>query len=229
MVGKPEETSTPTRVLVVDDQALYREGLCGLIRHWPEFEVVGDAANGREAVAFCRENAVDLVLMDVQMSVMDGIEAIQPVRAAAPGVLVVMLTVSVDEETLFRAFSNGAVGYVLKDTPSSQLRTHLQTAVRGDMVLSGLMLEKLIGRFLAAPDGSPVAAFAREMPRAVLTDRETELLRLVAQGLSNEEIAERMYLSFGTVKKNLQALMHKLNLPNRVMLAGYAIRAGLAD
>lgn len=216
-----------TRVLVVDDQMLYREGLVGLMGHWPEFNVVGDVANGREAVCFCRENRPDLVLMDVQMPVMGGIEATRIIHDEMPSVLVVMLTVSVDEDTLLEAFCSGAVGYVLKDTPSVQLRAQLQAVLRGDVVLSSLMTEKLVKRLVSSSSAAKVKKSA--LPGIELTDREKELLRLVAQGLSNDEIAARMYVSFGTVKKNLQALMQKLGLPNRVMLAGFAIRSGLAD
>lgn len=220
--------ATPARVLVVDDQMLYREGLAGLMGHWPEFEVVGDAANGEEAVGLCRALRPDLVLMDVQMPVMDGVEATGIIHEEMPDVLVVMLTVSVDEEVLFSAFSRGAAGYVLKDTPSSQLRSHLRAALRGEMVLSGLLTERLIKRFLA-PMPAHVPPQRPDLREVDLTEREIELLRLVAQGLSNDEIAAQMYISFGTVKKSLQALMQKLQLSNRVMLAGYAIRAGLVD
>ncbi|MGN0078303.1 MAG: response regulator [Coriobacteriales bacterium] len=219
----------PTRVLIVDDQTLYREGLAGLMRHWPEFEVAGDVSNGLEAVEFCARAPVDLVLMDVRMPVMDGIEAAAAIHAAHPGILIVVLTVSNDEDTLYEAFSAGAVGYVLKDMASSQLRSHLQQAVRGDMVLSGVMTEKLVKRMLASAQRSGSAAVPGGGPHPELSDREVELLRLVAQGLSNDEIAAQMYISFGAVKKNLQALMHKLGMPNRVLLAGYAIRTGLVD
>lgn len=219
----------PVRVLVVDDQMLYREGLVGLMRHWPEFEVVAHVSNGLEAVEFCANSLVDLVLMDVQMPTMDGIEATKAINAAHPEILVVILTVSNDEETLFQAFSSGAVGYVLKDMASGQLRSHLQQAIHGEMVLSGVMTEKLVKRMLEAARRHDKASASGGVSASELSDREVELLRLVAQGLSNDEIAARMYISFGAVKKNLQSLMHKLNLPNRVLLAGYAIRAGLVD
>lgn len=221
--------SQPTRVLVTDDQMLYREGLVGLMRHWPEFEVVGDVSNGREAVEFCQHTTVDLVLMDVQMPVMDGIEAATAIHAAHPGILIVVLTVSNDEETLYEAFSAGVSGYVLKDMASHQLRNHLQQAVHGEMVLSGVMTEKLVKRMLATGTCGHSLPLANAKGQPELSEREVELLRLVAQGLSNDEIAAQMYISFGAVKKNLQALMHKLGLPNRVLLAGYAIRSGLAD
>lgn len=227
--GMKPAQQQPTRVLITDDQMLYREGLVGLMRHWPEFEVVGDVSNGREAVEFCRHTPVDLVLMDVQMPVMDGIEATAAIHAAHPGIIIVVLTVSNDEETLYEAFSAGAMGYVLKDMASHQLRSHLQEAVNGDMVLSGVMTEKLVKRMLSSAQRPQGGSARAAQVKVELSEREVELLRLVAQGLSNDEIAAQMYISFGAVKKNLQTLMHKLGLPNRVLLAGYAIRSGLAD
>lgn len=224
-----ERKSESTRILVADDQLLYREGLVGLMSHWPEFEVVGDVPNGAEAVEFCRHHDVDLVLMDVQMPLMDGIEATATIHAFNPRIIVVMLTVSNDEETLFDSIAAGAVGYVLKDMASRQLRSCLQSATCGDMILSGAMAEKL-ARKMGSLDQRPRCAFSPYgKPAPELNEREIELLRLVAQGLSNDEIASCMYISFGTVKKNLQTLMQKLDMPNRVLLAGYAIRAGFAD
>lgn len=221
--------SRPAKVLIVDDQMLYREGLTGLMRHWPEFEVVGDVANGREAVEFCARNRINLALMDVQMPIMNGIEAAAAIHAAHPNVLIVMLTVSNDEETLFEAFSAGATGYVLKDMASSQLRNHLQSVLQGDTVLSNVMTKKLVKRMLSTSQYHKSAAPVNAGRKVELNDREIELLRLVAQGLPNDEIAAQMYISFGAVKKNLQALMKKLDMPNRVLLAGYAIRAGLVE
>lgn len=220
----------PTRLLVVDDQELYREGLIGLMRHWDDFEVVGDASNGVEAIEQARQLHPDLVLMDLQMPEMNGIEATACIHSEMPDVRVIMLTVSVDEDALFESLRSGATGYVLKDTSSSQLHSNLQAAVSGDVVLSGKMGERLIKRLAISNEtlanGQKVSG---EAPHANLTDREIELLRLVAKGLSNDEIGAQMYVSFGTVKKNLQSLMRKLQLPNRVMLAVYAVRSGFLD
>lgn len=224
-----ESKSRPAKVLIVDDQMLYREGLTGLMRHWPEFEVAGDVSNGQEAVEFCARNRIDLALMDVQMPVMDGISATAAIHAAHPSILIVVLTVSNDEETLLDAFSAGATGYVLKDMASSQLRSHLQSVLKGDTVLSSVMTEKLVKRMLSSNLHRGHDAVAGTGHEIDLSDREIEMLRLVAQGFSNDEIAAQMYISFGAVKKNLQALMKKLDMPNRVLLAGYAIRAGLVE
>jgi DNA-binding NarL/FixJ family response regulator len=217
-----------TKVLVVDDQTLYREGLIGLMAHWPDFQVIGDAANGKEAVEFCRSNVPDLILMDIQMPVMNGIEATKIIREICPDVIIVMLTISVEENDLVEAFMNGASGYVLKDLLSSQLRGCLQGAVRGDTVVSGSITSVLIDKALKSATRASLSKHDAAL-NVDLNAREIDILRLVAQGFSNEEIGTKMYISPGTVKKNLQALMQKLQLSNRVMLAVYAVRAGLLD
>lgn len=221
-------TGEPARVLLVDDQVLYREGLRELIRRWPEFQVVGEASNGQEAVEFCRRNPLDLVLMDVQMPVMDGVEATGIICAAHPRIAVVMLTVAVDDEHLFGALYRGAQGYILKDMPSRQLRNRLQGVVRGEGVLSGAVTARVLQELAATrPRQRTQVGSGDDVAR--LSEREVQILRLVAQGLSNEEIGAQLYLSAGTVKKQLSALMQKLYLVNRVQVAVYAIRAGLVD
>lgn len=225
-----EKDPKQTKVLVADDQMLYREGLIGLMRHWSDFQVVGEASNGREAVAFCKKTAPDMVLMDVQMPIMNGIDAAKSIHRDHPDVLIVMLTVSSDEEHLLDAFVNGASGYVLKDLPSSQLHACLQAAVRGDPVLSGAAAETVIKRALdVSSRHSENKGSGGGYLHVDLTEREIEILRLVANGLSNDEIATQMYLSPSTVKKNLQLLMQKVQVSNRVMLAVYAFKAGLIE
>ncbi|RDB62338.1 DNA-binding response regulator [Gordonibacter sp. 28C] len=220
----------PARVLLVDDQVLYREGLCELMHRWPEFDVVGEASNGKEAVEFCRRIAPDLVLMDVQMPIMDGVEATGIICGAHPGIAIVMLTVTDDDEHLFRALYNGARGYILKDMPSRQLRNRLQGVIRGGGVLSDAVTARVLREFgLSRAQRYSATQDGEQGTFAQLSDREVQILRLVAKGLSNEEIGAQLYLSAGTVKKQLSALMQKLYLSNRVQVAVYAIRAGLVD
>lgn len=221
-----EET---TRVLLVDDQVLYREGLRELMRHWPEFSVVGEASDGREAVEFCRREKPDLVLMDVQMPVMDGVQATDAIMRENPGVAVVMLTVANDDKYLFGALSCGARGYLLKDMPARQLRNRLQGVARGEAALSGAVTSKVLKELNLHSSGRTLRDADRDGAVASLTEREIDILRLVAQGLSNEEIGTQLYLSAGTVKKQLSALMQKLYLDNRVQVAVFAIRSGLID
>ena len=214
-----------TRILVVDDQALYREGLVEIIGHWPEFKVVGEAGNGLEAVRFCEENQVDIVLMDVRMPVMDGIEAAGIIVGRHPSVVVIMLTVDLEDAHLFSALSNGAKGYVLKDMPSRQLRDRLGGVMRGEAAVSGAVAARMVERLAR----QPYLDLSSARKGSALSDREVQIFKLVARGLSNEEIAAQLYLSPGTVKKQLRALMQKYGLENRVQIAAYAIRTGISD
>lgn len=218
----------PAQVLIVDDQVLYREGLRELMRHWSEFEVVGEASNGREAVEFCNERRVDLVLMDVSMPEMDGLEATRLIRDASPNVAVVMLTISDDESHLFGSLCAGACGYILKDMPARQLRNRLQGVLRGEGVLSGAITAKVIERAVAATRTKCAAGIQNPNDGDELTEREAEIVRLVAEGHSNEEIGAHLFLSAGTVKKQLSSIMQRLYLENRVQVAVYAIKSGIA-
>lgn len=211
-------------ILIVDDHVLFREGLRNIIGHWEEFEVVGEARNGQEAVDKTRELLPDIVLMDIAMPVMGGLEATRVIAREMPTCQVVMLTMSEDEENLFKAIKNGARGYVLKDTPSVGLHKKLIGVLRGEAALSGPMATKILnefGKIKSEPD----------LPKAAgiepLTERERQVLELVVQGLSNPEIGERLFLSENTVKKYLHNILEKLHLNNRVEAAIYAVREGI--
>lgn len=217
-----------TKILIVDDQALYRDGLFELISHWPEFKVVGVASNGKEAIDLVERALPNIVLMDVMMPVMDGVEAVGVIAERYPDVSVVMLTVSAEKNHLFGALCNGAAGYILKDTPARQLRDRLRWAARGEAPISGVVAKKLIAE-LASRSTEELLGTEDQHTVHDLTDRDIEIIRLVAQGLSNEDIAAQLYLSAGTVKKQLRLLMQKLSLQNRVQIAVYAIRRGLVD
>ena len=239
-----------TRLVLVDDQLLYREGLRGLIEHWPEFEVVGEASNGSEAVCLCSRCAPDLVLMDLQMPVMDGIAAAEAIHERLPDTIIVMLTVATSDELVFDALRTGIRGYLLKDTPARQLRHRLHGILQGDMALSDAVTATVVGeltRLRAAQPRTGVGAggaaaagaagvggvagtqatAAGQGPAVQLTQRERDILRLVAQGKSNEEISAELYLSLGTVKKQLGMIMQRLYVENRVQLAVYAVQHNL--
>ena len=220
-----------TRVLLVDDQVLYREAMHGLIDRWSEFEVVGEAADGIEAVEAAYELEPDLILMDVRMPKMDGIAAAKEIHSALPDAVIVMLTVESDEEFVFDALQTGIRGYLLKDTPARKLRDRLHSVIQGEMSLSESVTAPVVAEFarLRAETGADVRFGAQEeMPSPDhLSDREKDILRLVAQGKSNEEIAAELYLSLGTVKKQLSSLMLRLCLENRVQVAVYAVKVGL--
>lgn len=219
----------PTKVVIVDDQMLCREGLRELMGHWNEFNVVGEAANGQEALEVCRKLKPDMVLMDVQMPIMDGVEATGVITNEMPDITVIMLTVAVDDQSLFGALQNGAQGYVLKDTSSKDLRFWLQRAVKGEPPLSGQIANRMIREINEQGSRGDIAVEAKYDFEAHFTPREIDILKLVARGYSNVEISSMLYLGAGTVKKHLSSIMQKLGLENRVQVATFVYRSGLID
>ncbi len=215
-------------VLLVDDHTLYRDGLRSLFDHWEEYTIIGEAENGQEALEFCHSHTPDLVLMDIQMPVMNGVEASRLIHAKYPAIAIVILTMSVEEGALFEAIRQGARGYVLKDTPARQLRHRLRGVMQGEAVLSGPATSKVFDELKRK---QPIDDRSASMHSVAgrLSESEIEVLKLVAQGLSNEEIASGLFLSEGTVKKKLAAILRKLALENRVQAAVYAVRAGIVD
>lgn len=215
---------TPYRVLIVDDQVLFREGLAGLIGAQADFEVVGEAGDGEEAVALAREVQPDLVLMDIRMPKMTGLEATRIIRGEAPSARIVILTVSDDDDDLFEAIKAGAIGYLLKNLKARLLFDRLRGAVRGEAALSPLLAARVMDEF----------ARQRRSEKAVpeapgLTDREKTVLQLVINGSSNKEIGAKLEIAESTVKRHLHNILEKLHLENRVQAAAYAVRKGLID
>jgi DNA-binding NarL/FixJ family response regulator len=213
-------------VLIVDDHALFREGLRNIIGRWEDFSVVGEAKNGQEAILSAQELMPDIILMDISMPVMDGIAATRRIVREMPAIRVVILTMSEEAEDLFEAIKVGARGYVLKDTPSHRLHDKLSGVLQGEAPLSGLMAAKILNEFNKLNE-TPEARL--EASRDPLTAREKQVLELVVQGLSNPEISAQLYLSQNTVKKYLHNVLEKLHLNNRVEAALYAVREGLVD
>lgn len=216
-----------TRVLLVDDHALYREGLRGLIDRWDDFEVVGEADNGEEAVVLTRSLVPDLVLMDIQMPVMDGVEATGIICKEHPETAVVILTVSADDGYLVESIRNGARGYILKNTHARQLKGRLLDVLQGDAALSGEAVA-MVFELVKNREGTNEAQ-AKEEAESFLTEHERLLLHYVALGESNKEIGAKLFLGESAVKKQLSAVMFKLGFTNRVQAAVFAVRAGLAD
>ena len=211
-------------ILIADDHILFREGLCSLIRHWDDFEVVGEAGDGAQAVQLARELFPDIVLMDITMPVQNGIDAARQLARELPATRIVMLTVSEEPDSLFQALKNGAHGYVLKDTPARRLHDLLRGVLRGESPLSGPMATMMLQNFKNKESQQEVC-FAAEP----LTERERQVLEGVVQGLTNAEIASRLYLSENTVKKYLSNILQKFHLNNRVEAAVYAVREGIVE
>lgn len=208
-------------LLMVDDHELFREGMRIIIRGWSDFELVGEAANGREAVALAQELRPDFILMDVYMPVMDGIQATRQIVRELPGIHIVMLTMSEDEDDLINAVRSGAQGYVLKDTPSEKLHAELRGLLAGEAPLSGVMAAKMMQELLR-PSGQ-----SADQALEPLSSSEHQVLELLVAGLSNSEIAEQVYMSENTVKKHLKRIQEKLHSNSRVEAAVYAVRTGL--
>ncbi|WP_410581051.1 response regulator [Amycolatopsis sp. lyj-108] len=211
------------RVLIVDDQALFREALATLLEVQPGIEVVGEAADGEQAVRLCAELRPDVALMDLRMPVLDGIAATARLRAEQPGVRVLALTTFDDDEDVFAALRAGAVGYLLKDVSSTRLVEALVAAERGESVLQPSVAAKLVARVARLPAETP-----RAQPLVTpLSERELEVVRLLADGRSNREIAKTLFLAEGTVKNLVTSVLSKLQVRDRTQAALRARELGL--
>jgi DNA-binding NarL/FixJ family response regulator len=209
------------RILLVDDAALFREGLAALLAAQPGFEVVGEAEDGAEAIERAGLLMPDIVLMDVDMPVMDGLAATEAIKASLPYVTIVMLTVHDADEKLFAAIRAGAHGYLLKDIRGAELVEALRGLARGEAPISRRLAARLIEEF--AQQG------ALPEPAAALTRRETEILGMVAARKRNREIAEALFISEYTVKNHLRNILAKLHQRNRRDAAAFARERGLID
>jgi DNA-binding NarL/FixJ family response regulator len=210
------------RVLLADDQALVRSGLRLILETKDDIDVVGEAADGREAVELAAVTSPDVVLMDIRMPELDGIEATRTIVARDPAARVLVLTTFDLDEYAVRAIRAGASGFLLKDAPPAQLIDAVRVIADGDALLAPTVTRRLLDRFARAlDDGSPPPALDE------LTGRELEILRLVAQGLSNAEIAERLVVGETTVKSHVSSILRKLRLRDRVQAVIAAYDAGL--
>ena len=213
------------RILLADDQALIRSGIRSLLEAEEDIDVVAEAVDGQQAVALAIEHRPDIVLMDIQMPVLDGVEATRQIVAdeRLDSVRVVMLTNFGLDEYIFRALRAGAFGFLLKETEPAQLLQALQVVMRGDALLSPAVTRRLISEFVARPPDATAAAGME-----TLTNREREVVALVAHGLSNDEIADALVLSPATAKTHVSRAMLKLGARDRAQLVVFAYQAGLA-
>ncbi len=210
-----------TRVVVVDDQALVRGGFAMILSTEPDLEVVGEAGDGEEAVRLCAERRPDVVLMDIRMPVLDGVEATRRVTAAGTGRVLVLTTFDLDEY-VYDAIRAGASGFLLKDVPPAELAHAVRTVAAGETLLAPSITRRLVEEFVRRP------APGRADPRlARLTDREREVLVLVGRGLSNAEVAQRLVVSETTAKTHVSRILTKLSLRDRVQAVVLAYESGL--
>jgi DNA-binding NarL/FixJ family response regulator len=226
VVSESNEPATPepTRVLVVDDQELFRRGLTMLLAAEDGIEVVGEAGDGIEGVALAIRTAPDVVLLDVRMPKRSGIEACLAIKEAVPTAKIVMLTVSDEEADLYEAVKSGAAGYLLKDSSIEEVAQAVRVVSDGQSLISPSMAVKLIDEFkqMSRPERSQV-------PGLRLTERELEVLRLVAKGMNNREIARQLFISENTVKNHVRNILEKLQLHSRMEAVMYAVREKLLD
>ena len=239
------------RVVVADDQALVRVGFCGIIAATPGFTVVGEAGNGAEAVEAARRTKPDVILMDVRMPVMDGIEATRRITESTDVRALILTTFDLDEY-VFAALHAGASGFLLKDTLPADLLTAIRVVAAGDALLAPSVTRRLIGEFArtlpmsgpitgpitgpaawatqaaAQTDGDSQASLTWAKLQRVLTDRELEVLKMVARGMSNAEIAEELTISPATAKTHVAHLLTKLDARDRIQLVIIAYQSGLA-
>ncbi|MCK9897031.1 response regulator transcription factor [Frankia sp. AgB32] len=220
------EGSAPIRVLVVDDHELFLQGLQTVLEIEEDISVVGRAGDGQEALTLASGTLPDIVLMDVRMPGRDGIAAAGAIRRAVPRTRIVMLTVSDEESDLFEAIKAGAVGYLLKTIPPHEVAGAVRAVHNGQSLISPSMASKLMVEFATMARGT------EDRPRAPaphLTARELEVLKLVAEGRANREIARKLFISENTVKNHVRNILDKLQLHSRMEAVMYAVRQGLFD
>ena len=215
----------PIRVLLADDHPLFRKGIASLLSAEPGFEVLGEASNGRIALEKARELMPDVILMDISMPEMNGLEATRRIKEEIPYVRIVILTVSDEDQNLFEAIKSGAQGYLLKKIEPQTLFNTLRKAVEGEAPVSGVMATKLLAEF----SRQTRRASQPTAPAATLTEREKEVLNQIAQGKTNKDIAVALSIAENTVKNHLKNILEKLHLENRVQAATYALREGLIE
>jgi DNA-binding NarL/FixJ family response regulator len=221
---RPKTGGEPIRVAVVDDQELFRRGLTMLLGVEDDIDVVGEAGDGIAATELAATAVPDVILMDVRMPKRSGIEACVAIKEAAPTARIIMLTVSDEEADLYDAVKNGASGYLLKDSSIDEVAQAIRVVADGQSLISPSMAIKLLDEFKQMSRSD-----RQQVPTPKLTDRELEVLKLVAQGLNNREIAKRLFISENTVKNHVRNILEKLQLHSRMEAVMYAVREKLLD
>jgi len=217
----------PIRVLVVDDHALFRRGLEMVLIQEPDIEVVGEASDGEEAVGMVSTLTPDVVLMDIRMPKGSGLDACTAIKDLVPSARIVMLTMSDDEADLYEAIKAGASGYLLKEIPVYEVAEAIRAVYTGQSLISPAMAGKLLTEFASMMRDTTEQPPAARAPR--LTDRELEVLKLVARGLNNRDIAKELYISENTVKNHIRNILEKLQLHSRMEAVVYAVREKLLE
>ena len=218
----------PIRVLIVDVHALFRRGRAMVLAEEPDIEVVGEASDGAEAVEKAGQAVPDVVLMDIRMPRSSGIEACRAMKELSPSAKIVMLTISDEEEDLFEAIRAGASGYLLKDIPYDEVADVVRAVHGGQSLINPSMAAKLLAEFAAmgSRDGS---GRVEQVPAPRLTEREIEVLKLVARGMNNRDIAKELFISENTVKNHVRNILEKLQIHSRMEAVMIAVRENLIE
>src|SRR5262245_44565492 len=223
-LGSAVDAGSMIRVLICDDHALFRRGLVMVLESEAGIEVVAEAEDGEEAVRQAGEAAPDVVLMDVRMPKVSGIEATRNIAEVVPTAKILMLTVSDEEEDLYEAVKAGATGYLLKEISIEEVANAIRAVMTGQSLISPSMASKLLSEF-----NNLAKAAQQKVLAPKLTDRELQVLKLVAQGMSNREVAEQLFISENTVKNHVRNILEKLHLHSRMEAVVYAVREKLLD
>ncbi len=218
----------PIRVLIVDDHALFRRGLEMVLAEEADIELVGEASDGAEAVEKADEALADVVLMDIRMPRRSGIEACRAMKEIAPSTKIVMLTISDEEEDLFEAIRAGASGYLLKDIPYDEVADVVRAVHGGQSLINPSMAAKLLTEFAALAKLN-ASERAEQVPAPRLTGREIEVLKLVARGMNNRDIAKELFISENTVKNHVRNILEKLQIHSRMEAVMIAVRENLIE
>ena len=222
-------SADPIRVLIADDHALFRRGLEMVLADEPDIELVGQASDGAEAVARAGEFLPDVVLMDIRMPKTSGIEAARAMKESAPSAKIVILTISDEEEDLFEAIRSGASGYLLKDIPLDEVADAVRAVYGGQSLINPSMAGKLLTEFATLARHDSEAERPQQVPAPKLTDREMEVLKLVARGMNNRDIAKELFISENTVKNHVRNILEKLQIHSRMEAVMIAVREKLIE
>ncbi len=224
--ARSEPSTEPIRVLVVDDHALFRRGLEIVLAQEDDIEVVGEASDGAEAVEKASNLLPDIVLMDIRMPRRGGIDACRAIKDVVPSARIIMLTISDEEADLYEAIKAGATGYLLKEIPIDEVANSIRAVAGGQSLISPSMASKLLTEFAAMIKKENER---QQVPAPRLTERELEVLKLVARGLNNRDIAKQLFISENTVKNHVRNILEKLQLHSRMEAVVYAVREKLLE
>jgi len=227
--AEPASAGDAIRVLIADDHAFFRRGLQVVLQGEPGLDLVGEASDGAEAVQLACEVVPDVVLMDIRMPKITGIEAARQMKEVAPSAKIVMLTISDEEEDLFEAIRAGASGYLLKDIPLDELADSVRAVYGGQSLINPSMAGKLLTEFATLARRDAEEEPAKHAPAPKLTEREMEVLRLVARGMNNRDIAKELFISENTVKNHVRNILEKLQIHSRMEAVMIAVREKLIE